>query len=48
MNSPIILTLDLQYEKNRNNGTKLLVNGRPITKSLNPLESLNQILVDIE
>ena len=48
MNSPIIIPLDLEYDEAITNGSDFLVIGRPIIGSLNPLESLNQVLDDIE
>tara|TARA_B100000579_G_C22266007_1_gene591616 strand:+ start:287 stop:436 length:150 start_codon:yes stop_codon:yes gene_type:complete len=48
MNSAIIIPLDLEFDEATNNRLDLLVIGRPIIGSSNPLESLNQALDDIE
>ena len=48
MNSTIIIPLDLELVEAKNNGSDLLVIGRSIIGSSNPLESLNQVLDDIE
>tara|TARA_B100000959_G_C14550340_1_gene447384 strand:- start:71 stop:220 length:150 start_codon:yes stop_codon:yes gene_type:complete len=48
MNSPIIISLDLEYDKPINNGSNFWVIGRSIIESSNPLKSLNQVLDDIE
>ena len=48
MNSTIIIPLDFEFDEAINNGSDLLVIVRPVIGSSNTLESVNQVLDDIE